>query len=183
MAMVRHQARRLNREAPGGVLGALAVAGQVTMAVGPPLGGLLIAVGGWRLTFLVNVPLAFLGSATVLAWLPADDQRIRVRRARQELDPPGLGLFAAALTALLLFLMSLASPRWWLLGVTAALLTALTARELRARTPPAAAGCGRCWWRGPPRSPRARPACCCSPAARRCGCCWRSASCSARRTA
>ena len=46
-----------------------------------------------------------------------------------------LVLFAAALTGLLLFLMSLASPRWWLLGLTAALLTALTARELRARTP------------------------------------------------
>ena len=135
MTMVRHQARRLNREAPGGVLGALAIAGQATMAVGPPLGGLLIAVGGWRLTFLVNVPLAVAGIAAVLAWLPADDQRVRVARAWHELDPPGLVLFAAALTGLLLFLMSLASPRWWLLGVTAALLAALTARELRARTP------------------------------------------------
>jgi MFS family permease len=135
MAMVRRQARRLDREAPGRVLGALAIVGQVTMAVGPPLGGLLIAVGGWRLTFLVNVPLAVVGIAAVLAWLPADDQRVRVARAWHELDPPGLVLFAAALTGLLLFLMSLASPRWWLLGVTAALLAALTAHELRARTP------------------------------------------------
>lgn len=38
--------------------GALAITGQATMAAGPPLGGLLIATGGWRLTFLVNVPLA-----------------------------------------------------------------------------------------------------------------------------
>jgi MFS family permease len=135
MAMVRHQAQRLNREAPGGVLGALAVAGQATMAVGPPLGGLLIAVGGWRLTFLINVPLAVAGVAAVLAWLPADGQRVRVASAWHELDLPGLVLFAAALTGLLLFLMSLASPRWWLLGVTAVLLTALTKRELRARAP------------------------------------------------
>jgi len=135
MAMVRHQARRLNREAPGGVLGALAIAGQATMAIGPPLGGLLIAVGGWRLTFLVNVPLAVVGIVAVLAWLPADDQRVRAARGWDELDPAGLVLFAAALTGLLLFLMSLASPRWWLLGVTAALLAALTARELRVRTP------------------------------------------------
>jgi hypothetical protein len=103
MAMVRHQARRLNREAPGSVLGALAIAGQATMAVGPPLGGLLIAVGGWRLTFLVNVPLAVVGIAAVLAWLPADGQRVRISRAWHELDPPGLVLFAAALTGLLLF--------------------------------------------------------------------------------
>jgi len=46
MAMVRRQARRLHTETPGGVLGALAIAGQATMAVGPPLGGLPITVGG-----------------------------------------------------------------------------------------------------------------------------------------
>jgi MFS family permease len=135
MTMVRRQARRLHTETPGGVLGALAVAGQATMAVGPPLGGVLIAVGGWRLTFLINVPLAVVGIAAVLAWLPADDQEVRLASARRELDPPGLVLFAAALTGLLLFLMSLASPRWWLLGLTAVLLAALTARELRTQTP------------------------------------------------
>ncbi len=37
------------------------------MAAGPPLGGLLIAVGGWRLTFLVNVPLAIAGLWLLLA--------------------------------------------------------------------------------------------------------------------
>jgi MFS family permease len=135
MTMVRRQARRLHTETPGGVLGALAIAGQATMAVGPPLGGLLIAVGGWRLTFLINVPLAAVGIVAILAWLPADDQEVRLTSAWHELDPPGLVLFAAALTGLLLFLMSLTSPRWWLLGITAVLLTALTARELRARTP------------------------------------------------
>jgi MFS family permease len=135
MAMVRRQARRLNREAPGGVLGALAIAGQATMAVGPPLGGLLIAAGGWRLTFAVNIPLAVAGIAAVLTWLPADDQEVRLASAWRELDPPGLVLFASALTGLLLFLMSLASPRWWLPGVTAVLLAALTTWELRARTP------------------------------------------------
>src|SRR5258708_1955946 len=98
MAMIRHQARRLNREAPRGVLGALAIAGQATMAAGPPLGGLLIAVGGWRLTFLVNVPLAVVGIAAVLAWLPADDPRARVSRPWHQLGPPGPALFAAALT-------------------------------------------------------------------------------------
>jgi MFS family permease len=135
MAMVRNQARRLNREAPASVLGALAITGQVTMAVGPPLGGLLIAVGGWRLTFLVNVPLAVAGIASVLSWLPADEQRVEVARAWRELDAPGLVLFAGALTALVLFLMSLASPNWWLAGVTAALLAMLTAREMGERTP------------------------------------------------
>ena len=117
------------------MLGALAIAGQATMAVGPPLGGLLIAVGGWRLTFLINVPLAVAGLVAVLAWLPADDQAVRPASAWHELDPPGLVLFAATLTSLLLFLMLLASPRWWLLGITTVLLAALTARELHAPSP------------------------------------------------
>jgi predicted MFS family arabinose efflux permease len=135
MAMVRGQARRLRREPPGSVLGALAVVGQVSMAVGPPLGGLLIAVGGWRATFAVNVPVAVIGTIAVLAWLPRDDQRFRLAAAWHDIDPPGLVLFAAALSALMVFLMDLAAPRWWLLAVAVGLLAALNVRELRARTP------------------------------------------------
>jgi MFS family permease len=132
MAMVRRQAERLRREPPGSVLGALAVAGQATMALGPPLGGLLIALGGWRLTFAVNVPLAAVGAVFALAWLPRDDPH---RLSWRALDLPGAALFAAALGALLVFLMNLAAPPWWLLGVTAALLAALARWELGARSP------------------------------------------------
>jgi MFS family permease len=135
MAMVRRQSQRLHAETPGSVLGALAIAGQVSMAVGPPLGGLLIALGGWRLTFLINVPLGLAGLVSVLRWLPKDEPRDPTRRIVRSLDPAGLVLFAVALTGLLVFLMGLAAPRWWLLAAAAAALTALARRELRARTP------------------------------------------------
>jgi len=135
MAMVRRQSRRLRRDPPPRVLGALAVAGQVSMAAGPPLGGLLIAAGGWRATFAVNVPLAAAGVITVLAWLPPDDQPFRLARVWHRVDPAGLALFSCALTALMVFLMDLTMPRWWLLAVAAALLLALVAREVRAREP------------------------------------------------
>ncbi|WP_279583164.1 MFS transporter [Fodinicola feengrottensis] len=74
MTMVRQQSVRLDQPVPGRVL-ARARAGQVTMAVGPPLGGLLIAAGGWRSIFLVNVPLAVVGAIFALRWLPADEPR------------------------------------------------------------------------------------------------------------
>lgn len=135
MAMVRRRAERLNNGTPGGVLSALAIAGQVSMAVGPPLGGLLIAAGGWRMTFLVNVPLAAAGMAAALAWLPKDGPRDTGASLWRALDPAGVLLFTAALTALLVFLMDLGDPRWWLLGASLALLAALTAWELRARAP------------------------------------------------
>ena len=115
MAMVRRQAQRLRRDPPGSVLGALAVAGQATMAVGPPLGGLLIVLGGWRLTFLINIPLATAGVVFALAWLPADEPH---RLGWRVLDLPGAALFAAALTALMVFLMNLRAHPWWLLAVT-----------------------------------------------------------------
>ena len=132
MAMVRRQAQRLRRDPPGSVLGALAIAGQATMAVGPPLGGLLIVLGGWRLTFLINIPLATAGVVFALAWLPADEPH---RLGWRVLDLPGAALFAAALTALMVFLMNLRAHPWWLLAVTTVLLAALTRRELAARAP------------------------------------------------
>lgn len=136
MAMVRRQSERLERQAPGSVLGALAIAAQSTMAVGPPLGGLLIALGGWRWTFLVNVPLAAVGVALALRWLPRDAPRgDRGRGAWRALDPPGLALFVAALASLLFFLMGLATPQWWLLAAAVVLLAALAWWELRARLP------------------------------------------------
>jgi MFS family permease len=99
MAMVLR--RRSPAGTPGGVLGVLAIVGQVSMAVGPPLGGLLIALGGWRLTFLINVPLGLAGLVTVVCWLPKDDPRHTSRSIVQALDPAGLALFVAALTGLL----------------------------------------------------------------------------------
>ena len=132
MAMVRRQAHRLRRDPPGSVLGALAVAGQATMAVGPPLGGLLIAVGGWRLTLLINIPLAAAGAVFALAWLPTDEPA-RLRLAA--LDLPGAGLFTATLTALLVFVMNLRAHPWWLLATAAVLGAALARRELAARSP------------------------------------------------
>jgi MFS family permease len=136
MTMVRQQSERLDRPAPGGVLGALAVAGQVTMAVGPPLGGLLVAFGGWRSIFLVNVPLALIGAAFALLWLPADKTRTEnAAAAWRAIDPVGVLLFTAGLTLLLVFLMDLQNPGWSLLGGAIAAIAALVWWELRHADP------------------------------------------------
>src|SRR5699024_5104308 len=46
----------------------------VAVGIGPPLGGLLIELGGseigWRLTFLVNVPVGLLCLALAFRWFP-----------------------------------------------------------------------------------------------------------------
>ncbi|WP_226026683.1 MFS transporter [Streptomyces hyderabadensis] len=138
MALVRSEADRTGRDSPGGVLTALAVANQTIAVVGPLLGGLLIAVGGWRATFALNVPLAV--AAVLLGLLrlpkaePADGSARRGSLAAR-LDLPGMGLFAAMLVSLLLFLMNLHLRDWYLLALSAAAGAAFAVRELRAATP------------------------------------------------
>jgi EmrB/QacA subfamily drug resistance transporter len=85
----------------GRAFGLLGVNVGVAQAVGPVLGGVIIAIGGtdlgWRLTFLMNVPVGTL--AFVLAWrlLPRDRPRENPRR----LDLPGAGLLTVALAGVL----------------------------------------------------------------------------------
>jgi MFS family permease len=102
MHIVRSEARRTGRRTPGGILTALSIAAQSTMVVGPTLGGALIGLGGWRLVFAVNIPLALACVALGLRRLPKAE---RVPAATR-VDFVGMGLFAAFLTALLVFLMT-----------------------------------------------------------------------------
>ncbi|MGW2171809.1 MFS transporter [Streptomyces sp. NPDC001705] len=138
MALLRGEAERTGRDSPGGVLTALAVANQTIAVVGPLLGGLLIAAGGWRTPFALNVPLAV--AAVVLGMLrlpkPTDGAgRPRQGRPAAQLDLPGMALFAATLVSLLLFLMNLHLRDWYLMAITVAAGAAFAARELRATTP------------------------------------------------
>jgi MFS family permease len=125
-------------EPPGALLGALSIAGTVTTAVGPPLGGFLVAACGWRWTFLVNVPIAALTLILALAWLPTDSPIGRPRRARDlasRIDAVGIFGFSGAMSALLVFLLGLPSPRWVALGIAVVFALALARRELRVATP------------------------------------------------
>ncbi|MET7323159.1 MFS transporter [Streptomyces sp. NPDC005549] len=162
MALVRSEAERTGRDSPGGVLTALAVANQTIAVVGPLLGGLLIAVGGWRATFALNVPLAVAAVLLGLLRLPkaeptekpsaepteeptadpaneptADPANGPARRGSlaARLDLPGMALFAAMLVSLLLFLMNLHLRDWYLLALSAAAGAAFAVRELRTATP------------------------------------------------
>ncbi|ADI67332.1 MFS transporter [Mobiluncus curtisii] len=102
---------------------------SVTVALGPMLTGLLIAIfgreEGWRLAFSINLPLGLLGVACAILWLPFKRERIFARRARIEaleadialatksgkkvpkrprvdLDPVGMILLGAAVIGMML---------------------------------------------------------------------------------
>lgn len=138
MALLRSEAERTGQDNPGGVLTALAVANQTIAVVGPLLGGLLIGAGGWRATFALNVPLAVAAVLLGLWRLPKSagtGESPQRGRIAAQLDLPGMGLFAAMLVALLLFLMNLHLSDWYLLAIAAAAGALFTVRELRAAIP------------------------------------------------
>ncbi|MFJ5290085.1 MFS transporter [Streptomyces sp. NPDC088348] len=138
MAVLRSESRRLGRPTPRTVLGRLSFAALGSAAVGPTLGGLLVATWGWRAIFAVNVPLAFVAFVCAMRWIPKDDGRGAVAGAERGpagLDPLGIVLFTGTLTALVFFLLDLAHPVWWLLGPVAVLAAVLTWWQLRCPNP------------------------------------------------
>jgi MFS family permease len=138
LAMIRSAADRLGLDGVSGGLSVLTVAGQVAVAFGPTLGGLLVQVAGWPAIFLVNLPFVLVAGFFALRYLPRDGERPNagVRAVLHRLDVPGLLLFSAAMTALMLVLLSLAGrPQWYLLPVLAVVAVCFVVRERRAREP------------------------------------------------
>jgi EmrB/QacA subfamily drug resistance transporter len=74
-----------------GVLGSVVSCG---LALGPPLGGMLISLVGWRTIFLVNVPLGLLAWMAVVRFVPSGP----AVQANQHFDIPGAILLFASLT-------------------------------------------------------------------------------------
>jgi MFS family permease len=139
MVLVRRRAAWAGLDAPpGNVLGGLAIVGLTLIAIGPPIGGVLVGLLGWRSTFFVNVPFALAGLVMTLRWLPADPAvvvRGRLGEILSRIDILGITGFGGAMTALLVFLLALPRLSWTALAVTVVTAAALVYWELRAKTP------------------------------------------------
>jgi MFS family permease len=113
--------------APGGrrraALGIQAGAQALGLALGPVVGGLLVASAGWRWIFLVNVPVGVI--AVLAGWflLPRTRQLAHGRGS----DPFGMTLLALAAVGTLVAVSSLSGldlPFWALAGSAAAAVAA-----------------------------------------------------------
>lgn len=81
----------------GRAMGLLGTMSAIGTALGPSLGGLLIAAMGWRAIFWINVPLGFAAFLLAFRSLPVD--RPNQRTNRTGLDPVGTLLLALTLAA------------------------------------------------------------------------------------
>jgi len=139
MLLIRRRAEWAGLDKPpGGVLGGLQIAGAATAALGLPLGGVLVSAFGWRATFFVNVPVALVTLIMAGFGIPPDAPAGGSRKARDvaaRIDLAGIAGFGGAMTALLVFLMSLPRPDWTALGLAVVLDAGLVFWELRASHP------------------------------------------------
>lgn len=137
MMMIQLKAEAAGVPLPSKILSLVAAAGQVTAAVGLPIGGALVAAFGWRSVFVINVPLAVVSLVATLAFVPRGilDRRDRSISFARHMDPLGILLFAGLMSTLLGFLSDLAEPRWWLLAVFAGFALALSSWERRQGSP------------------------------------------------
>ena len=120
----------------GRAFGLFGAAIGVSTALGPVLGGVLIALlgeeAGWRAVFLVNLPIGIVLVIAALRYLP----RHNASGARKlQLDVLGLVLLGATVLSIMYpFVGSerggLADAPWWLLGVAAVFFTLFMVWEL-----------------------------------------------------
>ncbi|MGP0030237.1 MAG: DHA2 family efflux MFS transporter permease subunit [Acidimicrobiales bacterium] len=121
----------------GRAVGLQGAAQAIGLALGPTVGGLLVAAGGWRMIFLVNVPIGLVGALAAVLLVP----RSRELQHRVPFDVKGLGLFFPAVVALLSALTFGAERGWTsplivgLLVTAAALSAAFIRHERRDRHP------------------------------------------------
>ncbi len=115
----------LPREKLGRGIGIQGAAQALGLALGPTIGGWLIALGGWRLIFFVNVPAGIVG--TIMAWYLIPRSHCLQERVR--FDWSGLGLFVPAAAALLTGL-SLGNSEGWSSPAIVAMLVAAVALYL-----------------------------------------------------
>jgi EmrB/QacA subfamily drug resistance transporter len=85
------------KEKTGGAMGLLGAMSAIGTALGPSLGGVLIAAFSWRALFLVNVPLGIVTFLLAHRYLPVDRREPKADQAG--FDPLGTLLLALTLAA------------------------------------------------------------------------------------
>lgn len=127
------------RRPPPSTLAPITIAGSSSAALGPVLGGLLVALAGWQAIFFVNVVVGVVALPLALRWLPRDPQHeggVSLALVRRLVDLPGIAAFSVMLVSVLALMLSLVgTPLWWLAPVALLAAGALYVNDRRREDP------------------------------------------------
>jgi EmrB/QacA subfamily drug resistance transporter len=120
----------------GRALGAFGAVVGAGLALGPPLGGILVGAFSWRWIFLINVPLGLLAQWQLRTRVPADP----VMAGPARLDLGGAALWSGTLVLIMLGLshgpeIGWSGQVWAMFGVAALLLVGFMLLEHRSEAP------------------------------------------------
>lgn len=123
MALINKKYADEGKTVPGNVLGVMAVSGQVSMVLGPVLGGLLTQTFGWKGIFFINIPWVIV--AMFLSRAIPDYKPIKKSNDSlwNKLDVTGILLFSTFLLSLLFLLLQ--HPFSWALFCASVVLFGL----------------------------------------------------------
>lgn len=120
MALINKKYAAVNQPVPGKVLGLVGISAQVSMILGPVLGGLLTQWMGWKGIFFINIPwvLAALYLSRSIPDYPVAKTIQRISLFKR-LDVPGILIFTLFLLSLLFLLNEHSFSLQFVLPVTA----------------------------------------------------------------
>ena len=107
IALINNKYAGEHKEVPGTILGIVAVSSQVSMVLGPTLGGLLTQAFGWRGILFINIPWVIAGIilSRAIPIFPVNKTAVKVNLLKK-LDVLGIILFSFFLLALLNVLLN-----------------------------------------------------------------------------
>jgi MFS family permease len=135
MALINKKYAALDQPVPGKLLGMVGISAQVSMILGPVLGGLLTQWLGWRGIFFINIPWVLISLYLAKA-IPNDKGIANLKAAElyKRLDVSGILIFSFFLLSLLGLLMTEPFP-WPLLASSVLLLSVLIIWERKQENP------------------------------------------------
>ncbi|GGE32870.1 MFS transporter [Pullulanibacillus camelliae] len=135
MYIIRREAERTGEESPTSILTILAIANQTIAVIGPTLGGLLIDIGGWQSTFIINIPLSIACILLGIFRLPRQSRFAHEEKKLISIDLIGMLLFGITLISALLFLMNPSVSTLYLLGIAIIIAIIFAVFELKISNP------------------------------------------------
>ena len=135
MAIIKKRYTEQNIEVPGRILGWVSMASQISIVIGPVLGGIITEFMGWRGIFYINIPLVVtaLYFSKYISLPSARPVRFN-NEVLKKLDLPGALLFTLSLITLLVVLMTDTSI-WLCIPILIILLIVLILWELKQDNP------------------------------------------------
>ena len=135
MALINKKYAGAHKAVPGSVLGIVAISSQVSMVLGPTLGGVLTQFLGWRGIFFINIPWVIIAMflSRAIPDYPVAKSEVKMSIFRK-LDIPGIILFSAFLLSLLYLLIG-HDVSWISIGASILLFALLVVWEWKHDAP------------------------------------------------